>query len=197
MPALALFDFDGTLTKRDTFPLFLQFVAGRNKYWWGMFLISPLLFLYLIRIIPNHAAKMLVLRYFLEGWSIRKLEESGEAFCQEVVPGLIRPEGLEKLKWHQAQGHRVILVSASVDWWVKPWCEAMGIECICTRVGQEEGRFTGEYDTPNCHGPEKVRRLKNRISRLDQYAEIYAYGDSRGDREMLALAQHAFYKPWR
>ena len=197
MATLALFDFDGTLTTKDTFPAFLKFVVGKKKYYWGMFLISPLLFLYVIKIIPNHVAKMLVLRYFLEGWYGQKLMSLGEEFCEKELPGLIRPQGLEKINWHKTQGHRVIVISASVDWWLKPWCEANELELICTRLKFEDDRFTGEYDTPNCHGPEKVRRLKNRVSRLDNYTEIYAYGDSRGDREMLALAQHASYKPWR
>lgn len=197
MATLALFDFDGTLTTKDTFPAFLKFVVGKRKYYWGMFLISPLLFLYVLRIIPNHVAKMLVLRYFLEGWYGQKLVSLGEEFCEKVLPGLIRPQGLEKIDWHKTQGHRVIVISASVDWWLKPWCESNELELICTRLKFEDDRFTGEYDTPNCHGPEKVRRLKNRVPRLDNYSEIYAYGDSKGDREMLALAQHASYKPWQ
>jgi phosphatidylglycerophosphatase C len=197
MPTLALFDFDGTLTSRDTFPAFIQFVVGKRKYRWGILLLSPILTFYLLKILPNYVAKMLVLRYFLEGLFIESLQQSGESFCQKELPQYLRPAGLETINWHKKQGHRVIVISASVDWWIKPWCESNDLELICTRVKQEEERFTGEYDTPNCYGPEKVRRLKNRIPRLDAYTEIYAYGDSKGDREMLALAHHAFYKPWR
>jgi phosphoserine phosphatase len=84
-----------------------------------------------------------------------------------------------------------------VDWWIKPWAEAQGMELICTRMKQVDGIFTGEYDTPNCYGPEKLRRLKTRIPKLENYEAIYAYGDSKGDRELLSIASHPVYKPWR
>lgn len=197
MPALALFDFDGTLTNKDSFPAFLKFAVGKRKYWWGMCLISPFLGLYFLKLIPNHVAKMIVLRYFLEGWTIERLEKTGQAFSETVIPTILREQGLEKLRWHQSQGHRVFLISASVDWWIKPWAEAQGMELICTRMKQVDGIFTGEYDTPNCYGPEKLRRLKTRIPKLENYEAIYAYGDSKGDRELLSIASHPVYKPWR
>lgn len=197
MPALALFDFDGTITRKDSFPAFLKKTVGITRYYLGMMLISPLLGLYFLKIIPNHTAKMLVLRYFLEGWFKERLEHAGKEFCEKNLPSLLRPAAMEKIQWHLQQGHRVVIISASVDWWLKPWCDAHHLELISTRMAYDHNRFSGTYDTPNCYGPEKVRRLKNRIPKLESYTEIYAYGDSRGDREMLAMAQHAYFKPFR
>jgi phosphatidylglycerophosphatase C len=196
MPVLALFDFDGTLTKQDSFPAFLKFAVGKRKFWWGMFLISPFLVLYFLRLIPNHVAKMIVLRYFLEGWSIDQLERTGKEFSEKIIPNILRRSGMEKLQWHKEQGHRIILITASVDWWIKPWADEQGVELICTRMKQVSGVFTGEYETPNCYGAEKVRRLKTRIQGLDLFEDIYAYGDSKGDKEMLSIAKYPHYKPW-
>jgi len=194
MSTLALFDFDGTITRKDSFIEFLKYNTGKRRFYTGMALISPLLFLYWIKIIPNHVAKMLVLRYFLEGVFKTQVERMGELYCRDSLPSILRPSAIEKIRWHLESGHRVVLVSASVDWWLKPWCETMGIELISTRMKFEKDRFTGIYETPNCYGIEKVRRIRQKFPRLETFQNIYAYGDSKGDREMLALATHPAYQ---
>jgi phosphoserine phosphatase len=71
----------------------------------------------------------------------------------------------------------------------------VGIEIISTEIEISNNKITGKLSTANCYGPEKVNRLKKLLS-MDDYSTIYAYGDSKGDREMLALAQHPHFKPF-
>lgn len=194
MPVLALFDFDGTLTKKDSFLEFLKFAVGTPTYYAGMLLLSPILTLYLLKLIPNHITKMLVIKYFLEGWHETKLRETGRRFSVERIPQILHTEAMSKLKWHKDSGHHIVVVSASIDWWLKPWCEAHQIACICTEMSYEKGKFSGKYAKPNCYGPEKARRIHAEVMHKTQYKAVYAYGDSRGDTEMLKMATNAYYR---
>ena len=106
---------------------------------------------------------------------------------------MIKKSALEKIKFHQENNHRVILVTASGKEWVAPWCEKIGMEIICTEVEVKNNRLTGKLATVNCYGQEKVNRIKA-ILTLEDYSSIYAYGDSKGDKEMLALSHNPHYK---
>ena len=72
----------------------------------------------------------------------------------------------------------------------------MGVRLIATNLVIDQGKITGNIDGNNCYGEEKVNRIKQ-LYDLNSYSIIYAYGDSSGDRPMLALAQKPFYKPFR
>jgi HAD superfamily phosphoserine phosphatase-like hydrolase len=91
------------------------------------------------------------------------------------------------LKKHQAEGDRVIIVSASMRCWLQPWCDKNNIELLSTQLEFKNGEFTGRFLTKNCHGKEKENRIKELLN-LKDYETIYAYGDSSGDTQMLALA---------
>lgn len=103
---------------------------------------------------------------------------------------------MERVRWHQNEGHDVVIVSASMAEWLQPWCDQNSIVLISTRLEVKEGRLTGRFATKNCYGPEKANRVKAAYD-LSRYDHIFAYGDSRGDRELLALADEPFYKPFR
>ncbi len=102
-------------------------------------------------------------------------------------------QAIEKLNWHQQQGDRVIVVSASMEDWLKPWCDSKGVELLATSLLSDNGIISGEFATPNCHGEEKVNRIKALLN-LSDYDRIFAYGDSSGDTEMLAIADEGFYR---
>jgi HAD superfamily hydrolase (TIGR01490 family) len=195
MATIALFDFDGTLTRNDSLTAFLKFYAGTRNYYWGIIILSPIIAGYKLNWIKNDVAKSLVLKYFLEGKTIEELEKKSEQFVSEIIPTLLRPEAIEKFTWHQQQGHRIIVVSASPELWIKPWCQKKNVEFIATKLATEKQLFTGEFLTPNCYGKEKLRRILLHIPQLlNQYSEIYVYGDSQGDNELLSLATHPFYR---
>lgn len=193
---LALFDFDGTISTRDSFLHFLMHAKGPFRLLIGLPAVLPTLTLFALKVIPNWQAKERVLRHFFKGITKETLESLGTIYAQQAIGTIIKNSALETLNWHKSQGHRVILVSASVDIWLKQWASDMGIELICSTLEYKNNRATGKLSGVNCWGPEKVRRIKNHLN-LDDYELIYAYGDTRGDREMLQIASKPFYREFK
>lgn len=193
---LVLFDFDGTITTKDTFIEFLIFYAGMPRFLAGMSLLSPYLGLYALKLIPNWKAKQRVIRHFLGGESVANIQSKCEEFSQQVLPKLIRPGALQTISQYKNENSTVAVVSASAEDWVQPWCREQGILCIATQLEVEEGRVTGNLCGPNCYGPEKVKRIQKQFI-LNEFDEIVAYGDSSGDKEMFGIAHQYHYKPFR
>jgi HAD superfamily phosphoserine phosphatase-like hydrolase len=108
----------------------------------------------------------------------------------------VRPKALIEIREHQATGAKVIVVSASAENWVQPWCAQHNIECLATKLEVINNKITGRISGFNCYGAEKENRIRSCFE-LKDYEEIIAYGDSGGDLEMLALAQQQHYKPFR
>ena len=187
---LAAFDLDGTLTRRDTLrPFLLQAVGPARTY--RALLASSILLARAAAFGGTHrdAAKSAVLRRVLAGTPPEALAEAAETFADHVVARRLRPDVRARVDWHRDQGHELVLVSASPELYVAPIGRRLGFDAVlATRleVGAD-GRLTGRFLGANCRGPEKVARLRH--WRGDALAVVYAYGDSTGDREMLALAQ--------
>ena len=109
---------------------------------------------------------------------------------------MIRPDAIKKIEWHKSEGHQVVLVSASVAYWLSPFAADYELDLICTKVKIVDGVCLGELDGLNCFGPEKVRRIKEKYN-LNEFDQVYAYGDTRGDKEMLEMADLGFFRPFR
>jgi len=197
LPTIAIFDFDGTLTDRDSFFPFLKMVVGSSRFWWGLFILSPILVGYALRLVPNWRAKETVLAYFLSGLSEEQLQQLGQRFAAQKISKLLRPEALQRLGWHQEQGHQIVLVSASLEAYLLPWAQAMGFDqVIGTQLEVRSGLLTGRILQKNCYGREKVTRLRALLGDLSGYC-LYAYGDSRGDRELLACVNYPYYRTFQ
>ena len=195
-PALILFDFDGTLTTKDSMMEFVRFVRGSQRLQLGFLWLAPVLVAYKLGIISNQKAKERFLRFHLGGISRDELRQKGVEFGQSIIPQLLRPAGLSQLKRYQDEGAKVVLVSASLDIWLEAWASSLGIHLICTQASYEEGVFSGQLASPNCYGPEKLTRIKSEI-KLENFGRTIAYGDSGGDKELLAWADEAHFKPFR
>ena len=193
---IAFFEFDGTITTKDTLLEIIKYARGAVSFWWGFGLLSPWLVAMKAGVISNSDAKQKVLRHFFGGWPEERFRQMCEGFARERIPGLIRPKALEQIREHQRNGVRVVVVSASPENVVDPWCQAYQLECIATRLEIRERVLSGWINGANCYGEEKVRRIREQID-IDTYGDIYAYGDSGGDKPMLALATVAVYKPFR
>lgn len=195
--SLILFDFDGTITTQDTLVAFLIFYKGKIKFFIGMLLLSPVLVLYILKLIPNWKGKQMVLQWFIGGEDVQTFNRRCQEFSTHILPSLIRPQALQSIYTHlKATSATVVVVSASAENWVRPWCEQLGIACVATQLDVVNGKITGNLCGPNCYGPEKVKRIEKEFT-LTDYDEIVAYGDSSGDREMFAIAHHRHYKPFR
>lgn len=196
MKRLALFDFDGTITTKDSFLVFIQYTHGQLRFVLGMLCLLPVLIAYKLKLLPNWRAKELVIGWFWGGKKEGDLKEQGDAFGSEVLPNMCRPAALEQIRKYQQEGWRVVVVSASASLWLHSWANAMGVELIATELEVNQGRVTGRIAGKNCYGIEKVNRIKT-LLQLEDYETIHAYGDSAGDAALLAIADTPFYKPFR
>jgi len=194
-PVVAAFDFDGTLTRRDTLLPFLLYMFGATTVMRHTFVLSPTLIGYALGWIRNDVAKERVFARCLAGIKLDTLQQQGERFAMEVLPGLLRKEAMTRLDWHKKQGHRCIVISASLNLYVRPWAIKVGFDDVIAShlEALADGSITGNLSGGNCFGAEKVIRLEALLGPSNEYV-LYAYGDSRGDRELLSVADYAYYQ---
>ena len=189
---VAAFDLDGTLTRGDTLLPFLWRVCGGTRTARAMLVHSLLV----VRALPfkhlRHQAKEAVITQLIRGVDLAVLKEAAESFADEVVARRLRPSIADRVEFHRAAGHQLVIVSASPELYVEPIGRRLGFDAVlATRleVGPD-GRLTGRIVGLNCRGAEKVERLRAWTG--DAATFVYAYGDTRGDRELLAVADAAF-----
>ncbi|MEI6047767.1 MAG: HAD-IB family hydrolase [Bacteroidota bacterium] len=190
---IAFFDFDGTITTKDSLADFIQYAVGKAAYYMGLLLKSPVLAAYKLKFIPNHIAKEKLFSYFFKGWEVNEFQKIADKYSVEQIDKITRPKAMERIRWHKQQDHTVVIVTASMDCWLKEWCVKHNLDLIATRFEVRDGKITGKFATKNCYSAEKVKRIRDSYC-LGDYSRIYAYGDSRGDKEMLTLADEKFYR---
>jgi phosphatidylglycerophosphatase C len=193
---IAFFDFDGTITTKDTLLEFIKFSKGTLRFYLGFLIYSPYLFAYKAKIISNQVAKEKILRHFFRNMPVSHFRDLCERFATEGLPSLLRPKAMEEIQNLKSKGITIVIVSASPENWIRPWTNRLNLELIATRLETAGDHLTGNIYERNCHGEEKVKRINNNYI-LSEYEKIFAYGDSSGDRPMLALATESFYKPFR
>jgi phosphatidylglycerophosphatase C len=196
--AVAAFDFDGTLTHRDTLGPFLIRCLGWPRFLRALFLSAPWLAAYTLRLMSNHKAKARLLQVGLAGLSQAHVQRAADDFVHNYLPGQWQVWGLQQLVQHQRLGHRCVIVSASPGIYMHAVAASLGVDAVlCTELELRDGRYTGAMATPNCHGEQKLLRLQAWLrANLGEGAlpELHAYGDTRGDLPMLHLADHAWYR---
>ncbi len=196
---LALFDFDGTISNRDSFLLFMQ-KKSITRFLLVCCVFFPKILLYLIKKYPNQKLKEEFLHILFKGTPIQNIEEFAISFSQKELHGIIRPGALKQIETYKQEQTRVVVVTASPRLFLEPWCKYMGIEIIGTEIGVDaNGLVTGKLAGLNCMGKEKVIRIQKYLD-VNEYTEVFVYGDSGGDTEMLTLAtskENQFYKPFR
>jgi HAD superfamily hydrolase (TIGR01490 family) len=170
--------------------------VGDFRFIFGVAILSHVLVAYKLKLIPNYKAKQTMLSWYFKGMSEEAFLEVANQYSLSHIDKIVRPKAMEKIAWHKAQGHQVVIVSASIDCWLRPWCERNSLELLATKLEIKNAVVTGKLLGKNCYGEEKVNRIKE-IYDLNAYEYIYAYGDSKGDVEMLKLAHESFYKPFR
>jgi HAD-superfamily subfamily IB hydrolase, TIGR01490 len=190
---LALFDFDGTLTTRETYGDFMRHAVTPLRRALGAPLFAPMLAGYKLGLVSGNHIRRHVAAFGFRGIPTAHVHAAGECFAAEVLPGLLRPEAMQRLAWHQSRGDKVVLVSGGLDFYLAPWCRQHGLELICSALETCGGHLTGRYHGAQCVGAEKARRVCERHD-LAAYATCYAYGDTHEDAAMLALAHKRFYR---
>lgn len=190
---LALFDFDGTITRKDTFIEFIRFKAGLLNLVGGFILLSPVLVLYKLKLIRNWRAKEILFSLFFKGITVNEFRRFGKEFATRELPSLIRPSALAKINEHVAAGHQIFIVTASAEEWIKPWSDQFSITVLGTQWESKDGVLTGKIKGRNCYGSEKNVRILECVN-VKEYDTITVYGDTSGDKEMLTLGTHKHYK---
>lgn len=195
---LALFDFDGTITTRETFPDFMACAVPRGRLALGRLLFAPWVVGYRLGVVPVALLRTALVRYAFSGVPLAGVEAAGAALASDVLPGLVRPEMQAQIDWHRARGDTVVVVSGGFDVYLAPWCRAQGIDWICSSLAVRNARLSGRYAGAQCVADEKARRVRARYD-LDSYHAIHAYGDTHEDHALLALADHAIWRgqPWQ
>lgn len=171
----------------------VKFSHGKTGFYKGLLLITPWLVGLKLGVVSAQRAKEQLLRQFYGGYTIEAFDRLCELFTTTVLPSLIRPDALARIKEHNAEGTTVVVVSASVEDWVAPWCKQQQIVCIGSRLEIKSEKITGKLYGNNCNGSEKVNRILLAYDPA-QFDVIYCYGDTNGDKEMLAIAHEAFFK---
>ena len=192
------FDFDGTLTTRDTLIAFIRYAKGTGAFVLGFLRHAHLLVLMKLGLYPNWKAKQKVFSYFFKGMSIREFEEKCKNFA-ECRAELIRLKGLKTVDKAVDENAKVVIVSASIENWVRAFFRQFGLDMVIisgTKIEVKNAVVTGQFIGNNCYGPEKVRRIQELFPDRKQY-KLIAFGDSKGDRELLAYADESHYKPFR
>ncbi|WP_447940612.1 HAD family hydrolase [Pseudoxanthomonas mexicana] len=189
---LALFDFDGTLTTRETFPDFMRYAVARPRLLVGGVLLAPVVFGYRRGWIAGNPTRASIVQVGLRGVDAARLRAQGDAFAREVLPDVLRPEAMTRLAWHRERGDRIVVVSGGLDVYLAPWCATQDIELLCSVLAERNGRITG-YAGAQCVGEEKVRRVRA-LCDPQAYAAIHAYGDTHEDNAMLSMAHHRTYR---
>ena len=192
------FDFDGTLTTKDTLLAFIRYARGNFKTFLGAVLYFPILMLMLLRLYPNWKAKQMVFAHFFKGMAIDEFNDLCQRFARDNKH-LLRPGGQKVIANALAEGSDVIIISASIENWVRPFFEEQWggkIKMECTRIDVRHDTVTGKFLTKNCYGKEKLKRLQRAFPHRQAY-ELIAFGDTRGDKQMLEYADKKYYKPFR
>ncbi len=197
---LSVFDFDGTLTRHDSFLPFLWFAFGTLGFVRRLpaMLLPSLAFL--LRRISRDELKARLLAVFLGGIDAQWLAVRAQDYCRFVWGYLLRPEGLRGVAAELASGAEVTLCSASPALVLRPFAERLGVGLIGTELEVIDGRITGRIAGGNCRAENKVLRLQAKYGPLTAY-RLRAWGDTQGDHALLRAAQdphwRAFHPRWR
>jgi phosphatidylglycerophosphatase C len=190
MRTVAAFDFDGTLTRRDTLGPFLREIAGTGTFARALVADAPRLALAGVGVASRDAAKERLLRRLVGGRRHADLAALGRAYGERVATTGLRPDMIARLREHAEEGTEIAIVSASLDLYIDRVAELLGVGTVlCSRLEvDDDGRVTGGLAGGNCRGPAKIHRIREHFG-ADGY-DLWAYGDSAGDNEMLAAADH-------
>ena len=193
MKKIYAFDFDGTITTKDTLIEFIRYAKGSMALGLGFMRYAHLLVLMKIGLYPNYKAKQKVFAHFFKDTTLDDFNALCKAFAASSSH-LLRPNAIEAINHAIKEGSEVLIVSASIDNWVQPFFPQ--VKVVGTQIEVIDGKLTGLFLSKNCYGQEKVNRILSLYPNRQDY-HLTAYGDSRGDKEMLAFADESHFKPFR
>src|SRR4029078_9194086 len=158
---IAIFDLDGTITYRDTlFPLVLRQLARRPWNLLRLFFVAPAALRYLF----DHdrgALKQSLLRSTLRGMARSELAAASTEFVRDTIEHRCCRDALAAIRRHREAGHHLVLMSASVDFYVPEFGRQLGFDrVISTAVSWKEDCLDGTLLSANRRGEEKARCVR-------------------------------------
>ena len=192
MKKLYFFDFDGTLTYKDTMFLYLKFYNSA-KFNFQFLKHIPLFILLKLKLASAEKVKKSFISSILKGQSKTKIEEKSQQFFEKYYPEIIRENAIEFIRNIDREHTESYLVTASLDIWVKPFAEKFKMNLLATRAEFKNDIFTGNFVGNNCNGGEKVHRIKEALQGK-KFDKTIAFGDTSGDKEMLEWANESHFE---
>lgn len=192
MKKLYLFDFDGTLTYKDTMFLFLKFY-NPTKYAFQFLKHVPLFVLLKLKLANAEAVKKSFISSILKGESRYQIEKKAKQFFEENYPDLFRQNALDFINNIDTENTDSYIVSASLDIWVKPFADKFNMTLLATKAEFKDDIFTGKFIGKNCNKDEKVCRIEAELGNK-KYDKIIAFGDTSGDKAMFKFANESHYR---
>lgn len=147
---MSALDFDGTITTHETMPDFLRRSISRRRLLAGWILLAPLILGYKLRVVSGTLVRHAVVRFGYRGVPSSAVEAAGRDFARNYLPTVLRPEAMQRIAWHLDQGHKVVVVSGGIDAYLAPWCDAHGLELLCSSLQHENGILNGRYEGQQC-----------------------------------------------
>ena len=190
---LALFDFDGTITTREMFPDFMRAAVSKRRLLAGSLVFAPMVVGYKLGIVSGSTIRRHIVNFGFHGVRADYFEKVGRQFSDDVLPDVLRPMALQRIRWHKAQGDMVVVVSGALDVYLRHWCRKHDVDLLCSSLEVENGRLTGRFRGAQCVGAEKSRRVRE-TCKLDDFSVVYAYGDTKEDLDLLSIADKKYYR---
>lgn len=190
---IAAFDFDDTITRKCTFVGIMVYLVGLDKFLLKMAVLLPDVISYKLGYLSNSAIKKKMFTRFFAGMKESDYKKFCRQYSEKVVDSIVAEKAREKIRWHKENGHKLVIVTASMEDWIKPWAEKNDFELVLsTKPEVKEGLLTGDFANNNCFGEEKVKRLLEKYPNRKEYI-LYAYGDSDGDKALLEYADYPVF----
>jgi phosphatidylglycerophosphatase C len=191
--ALALFDFDGTITAQETMPEFVRRSISTQRLRLAQICLTPVVLANRCGLASSILVRRTLVLSCYRGASAGHLETVGLAFAREYLPNVLRDNAMRRIAWHKAQGHTVAVVSGALDFYLAPWCKEHQLDPICSSLEQRDGILSGRYLGAQCVREEKARQVRARYE-TSRYSTIYAYGDSPDDIDLLGVATKRYFR---
>lgn len=190
---VAFFDFDHTITTKDSFLDFIEYTKGKKALYKAIMIHLFMVIGYKLGLVSGTVLKERFLTYFFKGITVEDFRNNGKEYVRLRLPQIINTKALDRIQYHKRKGHEIVVVTASIDYWVLPWINAQELKLISTQMEVKDGKLTGKIKGVNCNGKEKVNQIKKKYN-LQDLKDTYGYGDSNGDKEMLQIVKHSFYR---
>lgn len=188
MKKYAIFDFDKTITDRDSIKILWQ-TYGKNmgsKYYLQGISIGASFIGYKFtgNFNPTKNKMAKIFDYMTE--------EDIEEFVNEVLPKYYYKDALEEIKYLKEEGYTLLLVSASYENYMKKVGENLGFDHV---IGTRLGRLN-ELIGDNNRREEKVARIESYLEKIEEtidYENSRSYSDSyRDDKYMMELTAEKY-----